>query len=397
MESENKNNVNPSSLNKHLILIMSVASGLTVANIYYIQPLLAGIAQYYHVTQGYSGLLATLTQIGYALGLLLILPLADILEKRRLVLTMLLGAAISLLLLFFSPTITIALFASFGIGFCSVIPQLLIPFAAQLANPKERGKIIGSIMSGLLIGILLSRVVSGFIGRYMMWKNIYFIAAFCMLLLWVALRFILPKSYGDSKIKYIESLKSMIVLIRQFPALREASVVGAMVFLAFSAFWTALTFLLQSSSYHMGTDVAGLFGLVGVVGALFSPWAGKISDKKGARFTVGINIVVIIAAYIVFGIWGFQLCGLIVGVILLDLGVQSCNVSNQTRIHQLSEEARNRITSVYMVSYFLGGALGSWLGTVSFQRFGWIGVCFIGLFSQLIAGYVHINGKRNNV
>lgn len=397
MESENKNNVNPSSLNKHLILIMSVASGLTVANIYYIQPLLAGIAQYYHVTQGYSGLLATLTQIGYALGLLLILPLADILEKRRLVLTMLLGAAISLLLLFFSPTITIALFASFGIGFCSVIPQLLIPFAAQLANPKERGKIIGSIMSGLLIGILLSRVVSGFIGRYMMWKNIYFIAAFCMLLLWVALRFILPKSYGDSKIKYIDSLKSMIVLIRQFPALREASVVGAMVFLAFSAFWTALTFLLQSSSYHMGTDVAGLFGLVGVVGALFSPWAGKISDKKGARFTVGINIVVIIAAYIVFGIWGFQLCGLIVGVILLDLGVQSCNVSNQTRIHQLSEEARNRITSVYMVSYFLGGALGSWLGTVSFQRFGWIGVCFIGLFSQLIAGYVHINGKKNNV
>ncbi len=397
MESENKNNVNPSSLNKHLILIMSVASGLTVANIYYIQPLLAGIAQYYHVTQEYSGLLATLTQIGYALGLLLILPLADILEKRRLVLTMLLGAAISLLLLFFSPTITIALFASFGIGFCSVIPQLLIPFAAQLANPKERGKIIGSIMSGLLIGILLSRVVSGFIGRYMMWKNIYFIAAFCMLLLWVALRFILPKSYGDSKIKYIDSLKSMIVLFRQFPALREASVVGAMVFLAFSAFWTALTFLLQSSSYHMGTDVAGLFGLVGVVGALFSPWAGKISDKKGARFTVGINIVVIIAAYIVFGIWGFQLCGLIVGVILLDLGVQSCNVSNQTRIHQLSEEARNRITSVYMVSYFLGGALGSWLGTVSFQRFGWIGVCFIGLFSQLIAGYVHINGKKNNV
>lgn len=397
MESENKNNGNQSPLNKHLILIMSVASGLTVANIYYIQPLLAEIAQYYHVTQGYSGLLATLTQIGYALGLLLILPLADIIEKRKLILTMLLGAAISLLILFFSPTITIALFASFGIGFCSVIPQLLIPFAAQLANPKERGKIIGSIMSGLLIGILLSRVVSGFIGRYMMWKNIYFIAAFCMLLLWVALRFILPKSYGDSKIKYIESLKSMIVLIRQFPALREASVVGAMVFLAFSAFWTALTFLLQGSFYHMGTDVAGLFGLVGVVGALFSPWAGKISDKKGARFTVGINIVVIIAAYIVFGIWGFQLCGLIVGVILLDLGVQSCNVSNQTRIHQLSDEARNRVTSVYMVSYFLGGALGSWLGTFSFQHFGWIGICFVGLFSQLIAGYVHINGNRNIV
>ncbi|WP_434295799.1 MFS transporter [Clostridium botulinum] len=396
MELENKNNAKKATLNKRLILLMSVASGLTAANLYYIQPLLAEIAQYYHVTQGYSGLLATLTQIGDALGLLLILPLADILERRKLILTMILGTAAFLLLLFFSPNMIIALIASFGIGFCSVIPQLLIPFAAQLASPSERGRVIGSIMSGLLIGNLLSRVGSGFIAKYMLWKNIYFIAAFFMLLLWVALRLALPKSYGNSKIKYSESLKSMAVLIKQFPLLRESSIIGAMAFLAFSAFWTTLTFLLQGSHYHMGTDVAGLFGLVGVVGALFSRSAGKLSDKKGARFTVGINIVVIIAAYVVLGILGVQLWGLIVGVILLDLGVQSCNVSNQTRIHQLSEEARNRITAIYMVSYFLGGSLGSWLGTLSFQHFGWIGVCIVGVSSQLVAGYVHINGKRRS-
>ncbi|SMC18451.1 Predicted arabinose efflux permease, MFS family [Clostridium acidisoli DSM 12555] len=389
MKLDKQNCVNKSPLNHYLILVMSIASALTVANIYYMQPLLAKIAQYYHVTQGYSGLLATLTQIGYAFGIFLILPLADIIEKRDLILSMLLGAAVFLLLLFFSSNIVIALFASFGIGFCSIVPQLLIPLAAQLANPNERGKVIGSIMSGLLIGILLSRVVSGFVGKYMGWKSIYLMAAFFMFMLLVILRFTLSKSYAGSKIKYSESLKSMVVLIKQFPILRESSIVGSMVFLAFSAFWAALTFLLQSSHYNMGTDAAGLFGLAGIVGALFSPLAGKISDKKGARFTVGINIVVIIAAYVVFIIFGFQLWGLIIGVILLDLGVQSCNVSNQTRIHQLSEEARNRVTSVYMVSYFLGGAVGSYLGTFSFQHFGWIGVCVIGFLSQLSAVYAH--------
>ena len=152
----NKYTSNSPVLNKHLFLIMTVAGALIVANIYYIQPLLAQIAQYYHVTKGYSGLLATLTQVGYALGLLMILPLADIIEKRKLILTMLVGATFFLLLLFFSPTILIALVASFGIGFCSVVPQLLIPFAVQLSKPDERGKIIGSLIGGLLIGILLS-------------------------------------------------------------------------------------------------------------------------------------------------------------------------------------------------------------------------------------------------
>ncbi|WP_211227855.1 MFS transporter [Spirochaeta cellobiosiphila] len=381
------------SLNKSLILIMSIASGLTVANLYYVQPLLAEIAAYFHIGLGYSGLMATFTQVGDALGLLLILPMADIWEKRKLILTMLSGAFIFLLILFFSPTMSIALFASFGIGFCSVVPQLIIPFAVQLSSPKERGKVIGSIMSGLLIGILLSRVVSGFIGKYMVWKNIYAIAACCMLLLWLVLRFALPQRYGDSNIKYTESLKSMSSLLKQFPVLRESSIIGFMGMLAFSAFWTALTFLLQSSNYHMGADVAGLFGLVGVVGALFSPLAGKLSDKRGPRFTVGINIVVIIAAYVVFAFWGFKVSGLIIGVILLDLGIQSCNVSNQTRIHQLSDEARSRVTSIYMVFYLLGGSLGSLLGALSFQHFGWIGVCFVGFLSQFIAGTVHIRGS----
>ncbi|MFT8937825.1 MAG: MFS transporter [Liquorilactobacillus sp.] len=391
MEIKNKkNNSNSTVLNKHLFLIMTISGALIVANIYYIQPLLAQIAQYYHVSKGYSSLLATLTQVGYALGLLMILPLADIIEKRKLILTMLLGAAFFLLLLFFSPTILIALIASFGIGFCSVVPQLLIPLAVQLSKPNERGKIIGSLIGGLLIGILLSRVVSGFVGKYTVWKNMYFIAACLMFLLWIGLRFSLPKNYGDSSVKYSASLTSMVSLIKRFSVLRTSAIVGAMSFLAFSSFWTALTFLLQGQHYHLGSDATGLFGLVGIVGALFSKTAGKLSDKKGTRFTIGLNILITIAAYIVFSLWGFQLWGLILGVILLDLGVQSNNVSNQARIHQLGDQVRNRVTSVYMVSYFLGGALGSWLGAFSFQYFGWLGVCAVGLVSQIIAGCVHL-------
>ncbi len=395
MELSKHGTVKKESLSQSLILIMSIASGLTVANIYYIQPLLAEIARYFHITQGYSGLMATLTQVGYAFGLFLILPLADIFEKRRLILTMLLGSTFFSILLFLSPTITVALIASFGLGFCSVIPQLLIPFAAQLANPNERGKVIGSIMSGLLIGILLARVISGLIGKYMLWKITYILAAFFMILIWLLLRSKLPQSYSNSKINYRESLKSMIPLLKQFPVLRESSIIGALIYFAFSAFWTALTFLLQSPHYNMGTDIAGLFGIVGIVGALFSRLAGKFSDQKGARFTIGINIIVVVIAYGIFSIWGFHLAGLIIGVILLDLGIQSCNVSNQTRIHQLSDEARSRITSIYMVSYFLGGSLGSFLGTYCFQHYGWIGVCIIGLVSQLIAAYIHIKGTKS--
>ncbi|MCC7666245.1 MFS transporter [Liquorilactobacillus satsumensis] len=396
MNSNNKKIfTEPTLLNQHLVPIMSVAGAFTVANIYYAQPLLARIAQYYHVAEGSAGLLATLTQIGYALGLLLILPLADLIEKRRLILTMLMGATVFLLLLFFAPNISIAILASFGIGFCSVVPQLLIPFAVQLTNSSERGRVIGSIIGGLLLGILLSRVVSGLVGKYLIWKDMYLIAACMMCLLWISLRIALPKNYGKSSIKYSESLKSMFSLIRQFSVLREASIVGSMGFLAFSTFWTALVFLLQGSPYNMGADVAGLFGLVGIVGALFSKVAGKLSDKKGARFTVGINILVIIVAYLVFVLWGFHLWGLILGVILLDLGVQSSNVSNQARIHQLSDKARNRITSIYMVSYFLGGALGSWLGAFSFQHFGWGGVCVVGLFSQFIAVCAHLSGHQH--
>lgn len=378
-----------SKLNNFLVLVMAIASGVTVANLYYIQPLLGDIANTFHVTQVSVGFAAMLTQIGYALGMLFLLPLADIKEKRFLIILMLICSASSLTLMFFSFNIVVILIASFAIGFTSVVPQLIVPLAAQLADPKERGKIIGTVMSGLFIGILLSRTLSGVVGKYFGWRVVYLIGAFLMITLAISLSRLLPLCPPISNMKYIELFKSMIVLTKNLPVLREASINGAMMFAAFSAFWTSLVFLLGSSHYHMGSDAAGLFGLVGITGALAAPIVGRLADRKSPKFTIGIGMVLVIISYICFFLFGFKLWGLIIGVILLDLGVQSCQISNQARVFALNEEARNRINTVFMVSYFIGGALGSFLGSYNYAHFGWYGVCIFGLLTQLIALIVH--------
>jgi predicted MFS family arabinose efflux permease len=330
-----------------------------------------------------------LTQIGYALGMLSLLPLADITEKRFLIILMLFCSACSLVLMAFSFNIAAISIASFAVGFTSVVPQLIVPLAAQLAEPKERGRIIGTVMSGLLIGILVSRTFSGFIGQYSSWRVVYLIAAGLMVLLAFFLRRILPVCPPASKMKYTELFRSMVSLTKKYRVLREASVNGAMMFAAFSAFWTTLVFFLQSPYYHMGADVAGLFGVVGVTGAAAAPVVGRIADKRNPKFTFGIGMAIVIASYICFMVLGFRLWGLIIGVILLDMGIQSCQISNQARVQALNNEARNRINTVYMVTYFCGGAMGSFLGSYCYARFGWYGVCALGLLTQLIAAVVH--------
>ncbi|MCI1479039.1 MAG: MFS transporter [Clostridium beijerinckii] len=381
-------------LTKLLILVMSIACGLTVANLYYIQPLLGDIAKTFHVDQLSIGFAAMLTQIGYAIGMIFILPLGDIKEKRNLIVIMLLFSVISLMIMFFSSNIYILTISSFAVGFTSIIPQLIIPLAAQLSNPQQRGQTIGTIMSGLLIGILLSRTVSGILGSYLGWRIVYLIAAIMMFALMLILRKLIPLCNPISDIKYSELLKSMIHLIKTEPILRESSLNGALMFSAFSAFWTSLIFLLESSHYNMGAEAAGLLGLVGVSGALAAPLVGKVADKRGSRFAIGICIVVVIVSYLLFFLFGFKIWGLVLGVILLDLGVQSCNVSNQARVHSLNEETRNRLNTIYMVSFFLGGAFGSFLGSYSYSHFGWYGVCTFGIITQILALIIHNISKK---
>lgn len=384
-------------LSGFLVVTMAIAAGVTVANLYYIQPLLAEIAAFFHVPQVNISLAATLTQVGYALGMLLILPLADIREKKSLILFMLGCSACALLFMAFSHNSAMLCIAAFAVGFTSVVPQLIVPLAAQLADPNERGRIIGTVMSGVLIGILISRTVSGLIGQYWGWQAVYFIACALMILLAAFLTFRLPKCPSVSKIKYFALFRSMISLTKELPVLRESSLNGGMMFAAFSVFWTTLSFLLAGPQYHLGADAAGLFGLVGVAGASAAPIVGRMADRRSPRFPIALGMGAVTLSYLCFLFFGFHLAGLIVGVILLDLGVQSCQISNQARIHAISDEARNRINTVYMVTYFVGGALGSFLGSFSYAHWGWTGVCIVGLLTQTAAVGVQVHGFRRDV
>ncbi|MCR3758728.1 MFS transporter [Clostridium felsineum] len=376
-------------LNKFIIFIMAVTCTFTVANLYYCQPLLGQIAKAFNVTEASAGFVVTLTQIGYAFGMFLLVPLGDIRERKKLILEMLLLVSIFLLVAFFSENYYVLLIAVFFIGFTTIIPQLIVPFAAHLSRPKERGQVIGNVMSGLLIGILLSRVFSGIIGDALGWRNVYLIASAMMIAFLLIIAVLFPKSTPISKISYKNLIFSMWGLIKREKVLREASINGALMFGSFSIFWTALVFLLESKVYNMGSKEAGFFGVVGIIGALAAPIVGKVADKKTPRFALGFAIIFSTIAYICFWTMGYKIYGLIIGVILLDLGNQTGQVSNQARIQAISDQERSRINTVFMVSYFTGGSIGSFISAVFWQMFGWNGVCLIGMLFQIIAIIFH--------
>lgn len=376
-------------LTKPLIFLMAVVCGVSVANLYYIQPLEAQIAASFHVSQNAAGIAAMLTQVGYALGLLLFVPLGDMTERRSVILRMLALVAVSLLAAGLSPSYAVLLIAMFAIGLTTIVPQLVIPYAAQLSRPEEQGRTIGDVMSGLLIGILLSRAFSGLVGSAFGWRTVYLIATGLILVLAAVIRCIFPTSESHTDTSYPDLLKSIPSLVRSQRPLRESALNGFFMFGSFSAFWTSLVFLLETPHYHMGAREAGLFGFAGVAGALAAPLIGKAADQKSPRFTVGIGVILSTLAYLFFSFFGFHIWGLIVGVIVLDLGNQCGQVSNMARVQALGDRARSRNNTVFMFSYFIGGAAGSFLGTLSFQNFGWYGVCAVGLAFQLAAILIH--------
>jgi predicted MFS family arabinose efflux permease len=375
---------------------MALTCGLVVANIYYNQPLLAAIGRTFHVSDSHASLIATATQVGYTLGMLLVVPLGDKLERKRLILWMLLGAAGCLGAAALSPTFGLLATTSVLIGICSAVPQLLLPMAAHLAPEADRGRIVGRIMSGLLIGILLSRTVSGYVGAHLGWRVVFEGAAGLMLALAALLAWRLPRDRPSFQGTYGSLMLSLLTLTRELPALRRSALVGASIFAAFSVFWTTLAFYLEGPAYHYGSDVAGFFGLVGAVGALAAPLAGKAADTRGPRFAITAGIVLALVSYLVLGVGGGYLVGLVVGVILLDVGVQSAHISNQTLIFSLRPEARSRLNTVYMTGYFTGGSLGSVVGGLAWMHYGWPGVCAVGgLFVALSLALHRYYGRQD--
>jgi predicted MFS family arabinose efflux permease len=371
-------------MKRNIVWLMAITSGAAAANMYYNQPLLAVIAQSLDASVQDTGLIPTLSQIGYALGNLLIVPLGDLLERRRLIVTMLTATALALGMAALSPNITWLIVASLLIGTTTIVPQITVPFAALLAPPQARGKVVGTVMSGLLIGILLARTVSGFVGAEFGWRAMYWIASGFMLVLAIALFQWLPKSQPAVIMSYQQLMHSMLKLLRE-PVLQKASLTGAMVFGAFSVFWSTLVFFLEQPPYNYGSDIAGLFGLIGVVGAAAAPLAGRLADKRSPKLAVAIGLITTAFSFLVFWLFGYQLWGLIVGLILLDLGVQVTTVSNQALIYNLPEEAHSRLNALFNTFYFVGGALGSFFSTYGWNIWQWNGVCATGLLMLIVA------------
>jgi len=357
-----------------------MSAGATVANLYYSQPILGTIARQFSVSTGAVSLIVTLTQLGFALSLLVVVPLGDIFERRRLIVMTTAASACMLIAVALSPNFHWMLLASFLLGAASVAPQLVVPYSAGLVGIERRGRVVGMVMSGLLVGILLSRTLSGLLAAAAGWRAVYWTSAGLALGLSLLLRWRLPEQKPENALPphYGRLLASLGDVARSQPVLRRHSLIGACGFGAFSVFWTTLVFHLANMPGRYGSGVAGLFGLFGVAGALAAPVAGRLADRHDARLINGTALVLVVVAFVLMGVGGHSLAALAVGVVLMDAGVQGSHISNQTRIYGLDAALRNRVNSVYMVVYFIGGAFGSSVSSWAWARGGWSGVCWCG-------------------
>lgn len=383
-----------SGISHTVIWLMSIISGLVVANNYYNQPLLALISEDLHIPEAAASKISVLTQLGYAAGLLLIVPLGDKLFRKKLILIDLVLVFASLLWMTFAQKLWMLYVASLLIGATSVIPQLFVPIAAELSSDKEKSSNIGIVMSGLLLGILLSRFVGGIVGEMWGWRAMFGIAAGIMVLVWIAVYKMLPDLQPNFKGTYGELMKSVFHLAKTQPVLRLASFRGAMAFGSMCALFTTLVFHMEKPPFNAGSSVVGSFGLAGAVGALAAAKVGKLQQF------LDLNRIIFYSLLVVLGSWAFTYFagetywGLIVGVILVDLGVQSSHIMNQTNYFLIKSNAVNRLNTVYMVSYFIGGSLGTWTASVAWQYAQWDGVCLVGAAMGALALIVHIIFSR---
>lgn len=383
------------TLNRFTLMLMTISAGLVVANIYYCQPVLGKIALELKLSETSVSSIATLTQIGYAAGLLFIIPLGDMLQRKKLILADFVFIVLSLCCMAWAHNIYLLAGISFIIGFTSVVPQLLVPMAAHMASDEDRGKAIGTVMGGLLIGILCSRSISGYVGEHYGWRAMFRIAAGVMVLNAVALWKFLPEIPSHYKGTYGGLMKSLLHYARTVPELRLSAVKGALGFASFSAFWTTLVFLMEGPPFFKGSDVAGAFGLIGAAGALAASFAGRVSNRVKPYTLHIVTILLMILSWIVFGLSAQSMTGLIIGVILLDMGLQATHITNQTIIFAIHPEARNRLNTVYMVTYFVGGSLGTFIGSYAWDHWKWSGVCGFGLLCTSLALLLHFAfGKR---
>ncbi|SEM84586.1 Predicted arabinose efflux permease, MFS family [Chryseobacterium taichungense] len=388
----------PGSISRTVIWLMTVISGLVVANIYYNQPLLSLISEDLKVTEAAASKISVLTQLGYAAGLLLVVPLGDKFFRKKLILIDLFLVFAALLWMTFARELWMLYIASLLIGATSVIPQLFVPMAAELSSDQEKSSNIGLVMSGLLLGILLSRFIGGIVGEMLGWRAMFGIASGMMILVWLVVYFKLPELHPNFRGTYSELMKSVFHLARTQPVLRLASFRGAMAFGSLCALFTTLVFHMEKPPFNAGSSVVGSFGLAGAVGALAAAKVGKLQKVMDLNRIIFYALIIVLISWAFTYFAGETYWGLIVGVILIDLGVQSSHIMNQTNYFLIRSNAVNRLNTVYMVSYFIGGSLGTWLASIAWQYAQWGGVCLVGVSMGILALTAHLifNRKLNN-
>jgi len=365
-------------LSPALILLMSVATGLAVASNYYAQPLLDTIARAFDLSASSAGFIVTAAQLGYAAGLLFLVPLGDMFERRMLIVSMTLLAAGGMLITASSQSLTMMIIGTALTGLFSVVAQILVPLAATLASPEKRGKVVGTIMSGLLLGILLARTVAGLLASLGGWRTVYWVASVLMVIMALALWRGLPKVKQENHLNYPQLLASVFSLFTRDKLLRTRAVLGCLTFANFSILWTSMAFLLAAPPFNYSEGVIGLFGLAGAAGALGARPAGGLADKGKSHMTTSAGLVLLLLSWAAIWYGHVSVLALIVGILVLDLTVQGVHITNQTVIYRVKPDARNRLTAGYMTSYFIGGAAGSEISASAWQHAGWTGVCAIG-------------------
>jgi len=364
--------------NRRVVVIMAIAVGAIIANLYYAQPLVDTLSRTFEVSSTAVGAVITLIQVTYAVGLATLVPLGDLLERRRLLAVMLCCATAGMTAMALAPSIAVFGAAAALVGLTSVAVQVLVPFAAHIAAQGQQARVVGIVMTGLLLGILLARTVAGIVAGLAGWRAVFALGAVLTagvaLLLWRAL----PRIAPAVQMSYPTLLGSVLALVREEPVLRMRILYGALTFASFSAFWASAGFLLAREPYGWNNAEIGAFALFGALGAVAAQFVGRLTDRGLAHLATGAFLLVMVASYGLLAVGAESVVALAIGVVLMDLGCQATHISNQSLIFPLRPEARSRLNTAYMTSYFVAGALGSAASVAAYPAYGWAGVCVVG-------------------
>lgn len=375
-----------SGISPFLLYFMATACALVVANIYYCQPLLGRFAEYFDTSDNAASWVNICSQLGYGLGIFLIVPLGDRMIRRKLLTYMVGAAAVLLAGAALAPNIYVLYIFSMLVGAASTACQVFVPLAAHLATDSNRGRVIGTVMGGLLSGILLSRTLSGFVADAWGWRSIYWIAAGLMLVTSILIYRFIPTEQPAFKGTYRSLLQSLWALLRQEKLARQSSWIGGCLFGSVAVFWSTLAFFLEKPPFSYALATIGLFGIAGMSGALISPQAGRMADQRGSLFPMRIGLILMVLGYGLLFPSAHSIFWLIGGIVLIDMGLQLAHIPNLSRMSSLAPEARTRLNTIYMTSFFIGGTIGSVVGSIAWGLYGWPGVCTTGLLFAILGG-----------